>query len=116
MLRSSAASVLRAAIFVRRPAGLRETGRHVPRERRGAVADCNLPRAAVPRSVGFMPRRCAGLLLFVYVDIGGYGARPLVDGDGDEFLPNPLSLRRLPDLLDAAGWRLQPRRPLLTEY
>ncbi|MCF7985055.1 MAG: methyltransferase domain-containing protein [Thiohalocapsa sp.] len=58
----------------------------------------------------------ARLLIFDYVDMGGYGPRPLTDADGEGFLPNPLPLRRLADMLEGAGWRLEMQRPLLTEY
>lgn len=55
------------------------------------------------------------LVLFDYVDLGGYRGAPLMDA-GVPFIPNPPLMADLDRLLDDCGWRLQSLDDLTGDY
>jgi SAM-dependent methyltransferase len=57
----------------------------------------------------------ARLVLFDYVDLGGYRSAPLMDAGGP-FLPQPPPKADLPSLLEAGGWRLASVDDLTADY
>lgn len=61
------------------------------------------PRAL--RSLRRIAAAGARMVIFDHVDRGGYDPDALIDA-GRPFLPGPPLLSRLPDVLDAAGWRV----------
>jgi SAM-dependent methyltransferase len=57
----------------------------------------------------------AQLVIFDYVDPGGYQDAPMMDGD-IRFLPNPVPLAGLGETLASGGWRLQSVKDLSADY
>lgn len=71
-----------------------------------------------PRALRALASRAetqAKLVLFDYVDLGGYADAPLMDA-GRPFLPNPLPRADLGRLLDEGGWRLTSADDLTGDY
>ena len=58
----------------------------------------------------------AELAIFDYVDRGGYGSRPILRDGGVPFLPRPMRLADMPEMLHAAGWHLLAIEELHAEY
>jgi SAM-dependent methyltransferase len=50
-------------------------------------------------------RESGRLVIFDYADRGGYDERPLM-GDGEPFIPHPVKLSAVPEVLYRAGWEL----------
>ncbi len=59
--------------------------------------------------------RAAMLVLFDYVDRGGYRSAPLIV-DGTDVIPNPIQVSRLEQNLESAGWALEGVRDLDADY
>lgn len=55
------------------------------------------------------------LVIFDYTDRGSYAANPLMC-EGQPFIPHPLRLSSLKEMLAVAGWRLIDIRDVTTEY
>jgi SAM-dependent methyltransferase len=55
------------------------------------------------------------LMLFDYTDRGGYEAAPLIN-DGEPFLPHPLHLDSIGDMLRETGWSLTAIEDLSKDY
>jgi len=67
------------------------------------------------RSLADRGKPKARLVIFDYVDRGGYQGAPFVN-PGIPFLPNPPRLEGLTETLETGGWRLQEVRELHDDY
>lgn len=67
------------------------------------------------RSLSGRARPGATLMIFDYVDLGGYGAAPVMDA-GKPFLPHPLMKEAVQSLLQDGGWELQSIDDLTADY
>jgi SAM-dependent methyltransferase len=67
------------------------------------------------RALASRAKTQAGLVLFDYVDLGGYRSAPLMDA-GAPFLPNPPLKADLARILEEGGWRLRSVEDLTGDY
>jgi hypothetical protein len=67
------------------------------------------------RALASRGRAGAQIVLFDYVDLGGYRDAPVADA-GQPFLPNPAMRADLAGILAAGGWRLQSSEDLTEDY
>ncbi|CAN1721091.1 Methyltransferase domain-containing protein [Hyphomicrobium sp. 1Nfss2.1] len=76
-----------------------------------AIAD----QAGALRALAGRAKSGADLMVFDYVDLGGYAQAPVLDA-GRPFLPHPLKIDRVEGLLRDGGWRLQSVADISAEY
>lgn len=72
-------------------------------------------QAAALRSLASRARAGATLMIFDYVDLGGYATTPVMDA-GRPFLPHPLVKDDLNSLLHHGGWQLVSVDDLTGDY
>jgi len=76
-----------------------------------AIAD----QAGALRALSGRAKPGADLVVFDYVDLGGYAQAPVLDA-GRPFLPHPINTDELEALLLAGGWRLQSVADISADY
>ena len=67
------------------------------------------------RALASRAKAHARLVLFDYVDLGGYRSAPLIDA-GTPFLPQPPPRSQLAAILEEGGWQLQSIDDLTSDY
>lgn len=72
-------------------------------------------QAGALRALATRSKPGAKLVLFDYVDLGGYQDVPVID-DGKPFLPHPPVEAEIPALLQQNGWRLTSVEDLTADY
>jgi SAM-dependent methyltransferase len=72
-------------------------------------------QAGALRALAGRAKPGAQLVLFDYVDLGGYQDVPVID-DGQPFLPHPPAKTELGTLLERNGWQLQSVDDLTNDY
>ncbi len=98
---------------------IHDAAAHVP-DQFDAVTLFNVLYAVADQAaaLGALARRAkpgATLILFDYVDLGGYQDTPVID-DGKPFLPHPPAQADLDRLLSEGGWQLQSVDDLTADY